>query len=215
MKKIRVKKFDLAPNVDLGEISKILDGEKSFAIDTVNWSEFCYKPEVKFSIAYCDTELLIKFSVTENGVRAVNGEANSPVYQDSCVEFFTRPVSDGPYNNFEFNAIGACLSQVGMDRNSRKSVNAEKISTIRRLASLGSETFEEKPGEHSWTLVVAIPFSLIFGDANPNLSGKIIRANFYKCGDKLSQPHYLSWNPIGTENPDFHQPEFFGVLEFE
>ena len=215
MKKIRIKKLDLLPNADLETISRLLDEKRKHAIDTVNWSEFCYKPDVKLSICYSDSELLIKFYVTENGVRAVNGEANTPVYQDSCVEFFTKPVSDGPYKNFEFNAIGTCLSQVGMDRNSRDFVDAEQIATIRRLSSLGSETFEEKPGEHTWSLLVAIPFTLIFGEAQPDLSGKIIRSNFYKCGDKLSQVHYLSWNPIETEDPDFHRPEFFGVLEFE
>ncbi|MBO7233161.1 MAG: hypothetical protein J6V16_08435, partial [Bacteroidales bacterium] len=26
------------------------------------------------------------------------------------------------------------------------------------------------------------------------------------------QPHYLSWQPINTEKPDFHRPEFFGTL---
>ena len=36
--------------------------------------------------------------------------------------------------------------------------------------------------------------------------------NFYKCGDATEMPHYLSWNPIQTERPDFHRPEFFGEL---
>ena len=26
-----------------------------------------------------------------------------------------------------------------------------------------------------------------------------IRANFYKCGDELQKPHFLSWNPIKIE----------------
>jgi len=46
------------------------------------------------------------------------------------------------------------------------------------------------------------------------LKGKIFRANFYKCGDKLTVPHYVTWNPVGTENPDYHQPEHFGLLKF-
>lgn len=40
-------------------------------------------------------------------------------------------------------------------------------------------------------------------------------ANFYKCGDKLQTPHFLSWNPINLEKPNFHCPEFFGTLNFE
>ncbi|MBT5542155.1 MAG: hypothetical protein HOK34_04920, partial [Gammaproteobacteria bacterium] len=29
------------------------------------------------------------------------------------------------------------------------------------------------------------------------------------------KPHYLTWNPVETSNPDFHRPEFFGKLIFE
>ena len=42
-----------------------------------------------------------------------------------------------------------------------------------------------------------------------------IIANFYKCGDKLQTPHFLSWNPIDLEKPNFHCPEFFGMLRFK
>jgi len=47
-----------------------------------------------------------------------------------------------------------------------------------------------------------------------NLKGKTFRANFYKCGDMLTVPHYVTWNPVGTENPDYHQPKYFGLLKF-
>jgi hypothetical protein len=41
------------------------------------------------------------------------------------------------------------------------------------------------------------------------------KANFYKCGDELSQPHYLSWNNIKSGKPNFHLPEFFGEINFK
>lgn len=47
------------------------------------------------------------------------------------------------------------------------------------------------------------------------MDGQTIKANFYKCGDELQTPHFLSWNPINIEKPDFHRPDFFGSLEFE
>ncbi len=43
----------------------------------------------------------------------------------------------------------------------------------------------------------------------------LLKANFYKCGDELQTPHFLSWNPIEIEKPDFHRPDFFGTLRFE
>ena len=42
-----------------------------------------------------------------------------------------------------------------------------------------------------------------------------MRGNFYKCGNQLPKPHFLSWNPIPTDNVQFHCPEFFGELDFE
>jgi len=47
------------------------------------------------------------------------------------------------------------------------------------------------------------------------LTGRRVKANFYKCGDNMKTPHYLSWNPIGTERPNFHTPDYFGTIVFE
>jgi hypothetical protein len=66
----------------------------------------------------------------------------------------------------------------------------------------------------SWTLTLAIPFDVFFDHNISNLTGKTFRANFHKCGDKLTLPHYVTWNPIETEKPDFHQPAYFGLVKF-
>jgi hypothetical protein len=39
-------------------------------------------------------------------------------------------------------------------------------------------------------------------------------ANFYKCGNKTVHKHYLSWSPIDLGEPNFHCPEYFGVIRF-
>jgi hypothetical protein len=46
-------------------------------------------------------------------------------------------------------------------------------------------------------------------------SGKRMKGNFQKCGDKTKFPHYGSWNRIDTPEPDFHRPEYFGDLILE
>ena len=40
----------------------------------------------------------------------------------------------------------------------------------------------------------------------------VLRANVYKCGDRTSHPHWMSWNPVRTLN--FHAPDEFGQLIF-
>ena len=62
---------------------------------------------------------------------------------------------------------------------------------------------------------MAIPLATFFHDDLSALSGRRARANFYKCGDRLSKPHFLAYFPIGLPQPDFHCPDFFGDLVFE
>ncbi|MDD3966848.1 MAG: carbohydrate-binding family 9-like protein [Candidatus Marinimicrobia bacterium] len=45
------------------------------------------------------------------------------------------------------------------------------------------------------------------------MPGSRWRANFYKCGDKTSHPHWGSWQALDILI--FHQPESFGILEFD
>lgn len=206
----RLAHMDAIPSMDI--LSAMLDSEVHYAIDRVNWKDFSYKPEVRFAVAYSDNELFIKYFVTEEYAKAEKTADNENVYEDSCVEFFVLPAHGGPYFNFEFNAIGTCLMGEGFGRSDRKRADPAIISKIRRLPSAGTKPFYEKSGTFNWTLTVAIPFEIFVNDKTGELKRAGFRANFYKCGDKLTKPHYLSWNEIDTLKPDFHRPEFFGEL---
>ncbi len=200
---------------DLAEVSEKLDAlPVKYRIETINWVEYNYKPEVYFSIAYGKHEIFLKYYVKENFMKAEKTETNQMVCEDSCVEFFVSPEDDGIYYNLEFNPIGTCLLGTGTSRADSTRANPEIISRIRRLSSAGDKPFREKTGELEWTLTVAIPLDVFFHHKVKDLKGKTFRANFYKCGDMLTVPHYVTWNPVGTKNPDYHQPEYFGTLKF-
>lgn len=197
------------------EISALLDRlNVRHRIGELNWRGNDYSPEVSFSIARTRLEILLKYYVREKWFKAEKTETNQEVYEDSCVEFFVLPSGDGIYYNFEFNAIGTCLMGAGTGRHDRKRADPSVIKEIRRLASAGNRPVSESEGDFSWTLSLAIPFSTLIRHKEDGREGSVFRANFYKCGDKLTVPHYLTWNPVGTEKPDFHRPEFFGSLEF-
>jgi hypothetical protein len=216
MKIAEVQKSDLKSDFpSLEEISSLLDRQEGrLMIDTINWKGYNYKPDVALSLAYSDHEIFLKYFITENYFKAEMTDTNQMVCEDSCVEFFVSPEDDGIYYNMEFNAIGTCLLGTGTDRASSKRVAPEIISKIRRLTTAGNKPFKEKKGKYVWAITIAIPFEVFFHHAIKDLKGKIFRANFYKCGDKLTVPHYVTWNPVGTENPDYHQPEHFGLLKF-
>lgn len=215
MKLIEVKKIEFNGEFpQLDEISARLDQQVKHHIDNVSWNEFPYKPEVSFSIGYTDREILLKYYVTEQYFKAEKTETNQMVCEDSCVEFFVSPEDDGIYYNLEFNGIGTCLLGSGTGRADSKKVDAGIVAKIRRQTSVGKEPVKEKKGPFSWTITIAVPLEVFFRHDIKDLKGKTFRANFYKCGDMLTVPHFVTWNPVGTEKPDYHRPEYFGMLRF-
>jgi hypothetical protein len=197
------------------EISASLDRIKDrLNIDILNWEGFSYKPEVSVAMSYSDNEIFLKYYVKEKYFKAEKTETNQMVCEDSCVEFFVSPEEDGIYYNIEFNAIGTCLLGSGTDRASSTRADSRIIAGIRRLTSVGKKPVPEKRGNFEWTITVAIPFNVFFRHKVKELKGKSFRANFYKCGDKLEVPHYVTWNEVGSEKPDYHRPEYFGMLKF-
>lgn len=179
----------------------------------VDWPDvFPYRPFTQFFVAWSATHIYIDFLVRCNYLRAENWKNQSPVSQDSCVEFFVEPVPGGEYWNFEFNCIGAVNASHRLTRPQPTRLNDAQIAMIRRYPSCGTKPFLELEGLFTWNLLVAIPLELMGFDADT--MPRHMRANFFKCASATSEPHCLSWAPIYTEKPDFHRPEFFGDIYF-
>lgn len=212
IKNLHVPRINEVKNIQLDNIINILDNEgERHIIDSLNWADkFPYRPLSSFTIAHDGRYIYIDFFVRCNYLKAENYKNNSPVSQDSCVEFFVAPKCDNHYWNFEFNCIGAINASHRTERKNPNRLNDQELSQVLRYASCGTKPFHELEGIFSWNLLVAIPLSLI----GVEYSGSPIKmkGNFYKCASGCSQPHYMSWNPINTENPDFHRQEFFGNI---
>ncbi len=199
-------------------VEKMMDSCKVeyHQIDQLNWPVYPYRPEVKFRIAYSRDEIYLQYFVKESAVRAhFTKDDGSQPYKDSCVEFFVIPGMDSTYYNLEMNCIGVGTFAGGANRKDRTRFDSDVTSQIRRSSSLGNSGFEIKEGNFEWKITIALPIALFSLSHVPNLEGRTIKANFYKCGDDLPVRHYLSWNPIKLEHPNFHSPEFFGDLFFE
>lgn len=196
----------------MNEISNKLDHVHQELIHLVPWAEFPYKPQVAFAIAHGDKALFLKFYVEEKHLKAVYSEPNNPVYKDSCVEMFISFGDEQEYYNFEFNCAGTCLLSFGEQRAMRQMSSDEIIRSINFQNAI--KPVSNTDANIGWELTLAIPFSVFQYHEISSLRGKKCRANFYKCGDDLPEPHYVVWNEISTAQPDFHRPEFFGVLQF-
>ena len=181
----------------------------------VNWKDYPYCPDVKFRIAHTGSDILLEYRVKEASVRAVADVDNGRVWEDSCCEFFFQVPGDKEnYYNMECNCGETLLIGYGR-KGEREHALPEVTATVDRWSSLGKAPFEERAGECEWQLALWIPAGAFFRHQIKSFDGMIARANFYKCGDKLTTPHFLSWNPINLPEPCFHCPEFFGSIRFE
>ena len=215
MNKIQIPRIVSLPTV-AAEVPALLDAlNVAFQpIASINWpTEYPYCPEAVFRMAWCPDGLVLHYRVSEQSVRAHYAEDGGKVWTDSCVECFVRIADDDTYYNIECNCIGTLLAASGEGRHDRVPVAPELRSAVLRWASLGKETFEERKEPTVWEVALVIPAQLFAVQPLRLEAGTVLRANFYKCGDELSVPHFLSWNPIEVSQPDFHRPEYFGELE--
>ena len=160
-------------------------------------------------ICYDDEALYVRLAAKEREIRAEYTEPLDMPCQDSCLEFFFCPTAgDKRYFNIEFNpnccvylGIGSCLQDL-----------------VRLIPQSGDVLHPEaKRIEGGWeiTYKVSADFIQRFFPEFQLKSGKVIRANFYKCGDLTVQEHELCWNRLAEGEHDFHRSCDFGILELE
>lgn len=213
MKQLKIHYSPKLEGASIKDAANFFEQNNTFEyIDMLNWPmQFPYKPDCRFKITRSMKSIFLYFKIIEKDIKAVYDTDHDPVWQDSCVEFFCQLSDQKSYYNFEFNCIGACLAT---KRDSRTDniipFNREQMGCIKRYASLGNDSFEPKKGIYEWKLTVEIPLFLI--GIVPGDLPRVIKANFYKCADESTAPHYLSWSLISAPEPDFHRPEYFGEL---
>lgn len=213
MKTLNVPYLPQLDGLEMSSVGCVMESKaQRDYIDTINWTEYPYKPIVVFDTAYSDGYFYIRYFVKGYSLKAVFDKDDSNVHRDSCVEFFMQRLGDKFYMNFEFNCIGTCDAAQRETRESKNSLSAEEYASIKRYTSLEEVAFEEKKGVYEWELLVAIPLELMGLD--PKNMPEKIRGNFYKCADDTEYPHFVSWNPIDLPAPDFHCPQFFGEIYF-
>lgn len=180
-----------------------------------NWpDDYPCTPEVSFRAFHTGGHLVVRFDVREAVTAALVAEDNGPVWTDSCVELFIAPDGDG-YYNFETTCIGRMLLGYRTTGREPEHAAADVLASVRRIGSLPYEPFAERGGDNRWSMTLVIPPSALFRHSLKSWNGVELRVNLYKCGDNLSQPHFLSWKPIDCPSPNFHMPQFFGNFKLK
>jgi hypothetical protein len=213
-----VKQFDIpflliTGSLGVEKISLALDKKERHPIKVAPWPAFTYRPKVDFSIAHDGNHIFLKYYVEENAVSAIYRETNGPVYKDSCVEFFIDFNDEKGYYNIEFNCAGTGHIGFGKSKDGRQLIPKELVEEIKYQASFKTGDLPQ-PSTIRWELSLIIPVDVFYYHKLSFLKNKSCRINFYKCGDELPQPHYLSWNEMSYVGPNFHLPEFFRPAQF-
>lgn len=169
---------------------------------SLDWSWGIKAPKTSAYMLYGDKGISIKFETEENPVTVNYLSNNDPVNRDSCVEFFVSSdmENDETYLNFEMNAKGILHLQYGI------------VGERQNICDVDFNIFniETKLLNSGWILKIYIPFDFL-NKYFKNISGAL-RGNLYKCGDRTEKPHYLSWSPIETLKPNFHNTKSFGKI---
>ena len=107
--------------------------------------------------------------------------------------------------------MGTCQAGYGTSRDDRHLLPNRVIRKIIYEPYLKSTNHND---DIYWELTLILPFEVFCYDDISSLLDTVCRMNFYKCGDELPVPHYLTWNTISSDEPNFHLPQFFGEAHF-
>lgn len=177
-----------------------------------------HRPKTEARVAYDDAALYVIFRVEDRYVRSVTTDNHGPVCTDSCVEFFFSPAPSLPddYFNLELNCGGTMYFAYHGKGGETKLPQAD-IYALKVAHSMPRVVEPEITTPVTWTVEYRLPLSIL-GKYSPIVQpapGVNWRANFYKCADLTSHPHWLTWARVDYPSPCFHLPAFFGNLEFK
>jgi hypothetical protein len=178
-------------------------------------------PRTQARLLYDHQFLYVIFRVEDRYVRAVAREHQGPVWRDSCVEFFFTPGTDTTrgYFNLEMNCGGTMLLRLqDAPVTNGRWVTPEDLARIQVISTLPKLIEPEITEPVVWSVAYRLPLDLLSKYcpwAERPAPGVRWRANFYKCGDDTSHPHWLTWAPVRHSKPNFHLPACFGELVFE
>jgi hypothetical protein len=190
-------------------------------VDQVRPESSDHRPGVTFRVLHDGAHLYLRFEVRDRYVRSVQTAYQAPVCTDSCVEFFVQPRAGKGYFNFEVNAGGTLLLYYVEDP-TRTEKGLAAFTPVpeawgRRVeirSSLPPVVEPERTEPLTWHVSYKVPLALFEAFVGGGVASEPVwRANFYKCGDKTSHPHWLSWSPVTALN--FHLPACFGELVLE
>lgn len=199
-----------------------MSSAETATLENVRQESSDHRPKVSLRVMHDKDTIYGLYQVKDRYVRVTHVGYQASVCQDSCVEFFFKPSVGPGYFNLEMNAGGSYL--LYYVRNHQRTdtgfadfaaVDEACGSQVKVQTTLPTVVDPEIAVPLTWYAMFTIPMKALApycGDAGC-LDGQKWRANFYKCGDDTSHPHWITWAPIPVLN--YHIPEAFQEMDFE
>lgn len=217
----KIERAVAPPRLDAGWNSS--DWENANVAELTNFREESKSrhPKVKVKLLHDDAGIYVMFQVNDQYVRSVVTEYMGSVCTDSCVEFFVQPGGRGGYLNFEINCGGTL--HVSFIKDSTPSPGGfkdfmplppEDGAKVKIFHSMPSVVEPEIQEPVTWRNAFFIPAEIFerYGGVKAPYCGQVWRGNFYKCADRTSHPHWITWAPVDKLN--FHLPHCFDRIVF-
>ena len=190
-------------------IADFFDTYLELPIDKINWDGYATPPKANVRLAYVDgSGLAVRIMSNDTALLATVNKPDGMVCEDSCLEAFIdfAPESGKGYINFEINPFAALHEAIGEGRHDRTFTRTLGAPATDPITSVSADGWEAM-------YIVTLPHLEALYGITELKSGDKIKANFYICCDKSpSGAYYATAFPIGTENPDYHRPEYFAEL---
>lgn len=195
------------------QVSVLMDTQPKNELNHQPWPEFKSNSQTSFAITHSGDAIFLKYYVKEDVIKIVMHKTNDQVHKDNCVEFFIGFGEEKEYYNIELNCLGVCSMAYGEGRANRNILSEDVIHLIQKSIIIESAT-DNSATKFEWEITLLIPIEVFKFSNIKTFTGQHGQGNFFKCGDDLPEPHFLTWKHIDAKTPDFHMPEFFGALAF-
>jgi hypothetical protein len=171
--------------------------------------------ETSFKILYSNKGIYCLFKCEDSVITATLKEDFLNLFNEDVVEVFLRPDATMPiYFEYELSPLNFELPILIVNYKGKASGWRPFQYSSERKVIHAVRIQNKNPANNrfTWTAELYIPFALLEAMGNvPAKKGTRWRANFYRI-DYDRNPVYSGWQ---LTRQSFHDPEKFGILEFE
>jgi len=214
-----IQKITQPVTIDANWDKEIWQNIPALTLDLYMGDKPQHRPKTQAKLLYDDDALYVIFRVEDQYVRAVAQDFHDSVCRDSCVEFFFSPdkTVEAGYFNLEMNCGGTILLYFNTEPEHNQALDITDCRKIEVAHTLPKNIDPEITKPTTWSVEYRLPHAILekYCSVTKPASGVTWRANFYKCADATSRPHWLTWNKVDHPTPDFHLPKFFGTVIFK